>query len=263
MPFSIDCVCEAENLKVCEITELKLVVIELGMPYGSCKFLGGPEDIVISATGDYPLTPLGSWSSVWDNLYVWMKADRSLASDVDDSFIVRFYIEATFVCEDFESNTSTFVVRLMNQELNVDECTDDDGVFRAFASTGAGVIGGAIVSSSPLASCQGFEIQSGDFDDINNLQVVDVSTASSGTVCLCPSGGTPPYGYSLTGMLPSGVTFNPATGCFEGLPDGYSAGDNKLVIDAYDASHPSEHATVTCQYRYCPPSGRKPNNYAF
>lgn len=251
MPFAVDCVCPGGGLKVCSVTALKLVVTDLEMPYGQFRLLGGPSDIDITAAGEYPLTPVSSWDAAWEDLYVWMKAERSLASDVDDSFLALFYVEATFECEDSEAGTSTFTKRLYNQELNVDECISD--VLRAFASTGAGVIAGAIVSSSPLASCQGFEVQSGNFDDIHNLTVVDVSTAGDGTVCLCPSGGVAPYVYALKGILPSGVTFNASSGCFEGLPDGAQAGDTTLVITAFDASRPVQQATVTCQYRYCLP----------
>lgn len=252
MPLTVDCACEGVGRKVCEIQSLAFVVTDLNLPYGQFELRGGPSSIGIGAAGSYDLSPVSTWIAALPDLYVWMKAERSLNSNDLDPFSASFYLQASFTCVDSEGNTSESVLQSANTETDYSECVDEDfGTLRAFASLAKGGIAGAIIHSSSLASCFGFEVQGGNFDPLDNLQVVDLSDADS-EVCLCVSGGTAPYVYVLTeGNLPSGVTLNRSTGCLTGTPDGQDAGTEKVTIRVFDASRPSQEASITCKYVRC------------
>ena len=252
MPFAIDCVCAGSNLLLCSVTALKLVTQEVEMPYGTLQLLGGPDIISIGeGNNEYPLEPVATWLAAWNDLYIYMTAERSLNSDEIDSFYCKFWIETTFTCEDGDGGvSSTVVTKFYNTEFDDDTCYD--GALLAYGSIGRGKIGGAIIRSFPLASCYGFAVQGGAFEDPNSVQVIDLSFAEEGTACICPVGGTAPYVYTIKeGKLPTGLTLDGITGCIEGTLDPSRNGSEQVTIMAVDASRPSQIAEVTCRFIFC------------
>ena len=68
-----------------------------------------------------------------------------------------------------------------------------------------------------------------------------VNTAYSQAVTV--SGGTSPYGYSLSGVLPMGLSLTPATGAITGTPT--AAGSYSFSISATDANNATSSAAFT------------------
>ena len=243
MSLTIQCACDAD---ICEISALNFVVQNLAMPYGDFWLRGGPTDpVIITASGTYHLTPVTAWLSAWNSLYVWINAQRSTSSDALDNFHGDFWIEATVSC-------STTKVQARNSDTDLNECIIG-GDYRAMASLGGGTFAGVIAHSRPLDDCYGFTISGGHFAPaLNNVQIADVS--SDDHICVCVSGGAPPYLYRISGGYPpGGVTFDMSTGCFEGTPDGSYAGSETIDITVTDANRPPLEATVTCEYIRCKP----------
>lgn len=70
--------------------------------------------------------------------------------------------------------------------------------------------------------------------------------SGNGKICVCPSGGTPPYQFIMTGgTLPCGQSFNSQTGCIDGAPDGTCAAQGPYTFRVYDST--GAFADVTCQ----------------
>ncbi len=78
------------------------------------------------------------------------------------------------------------------------------------------------------------------------------------TSVLTPTGGTPPYSWSLRGgSLPDGMTLN-ASGAYSGTPS--SAGAYEFVAQVSDSGSPRQNASTTCKLLVGPPTSTGRND---
>ncbi len=98
--------------------------------------------------------------------------------------------------------------------------------------------------SSPLGACFSGGISSKDFDFEPNPNGNTINIDDSGQICLCTTGGSGNYTYSIIdGSLPCGVTLNQQTGCLEGESDGTCPGTTNVTFRVTDAGAGGETST--------------------
>lgn len=108
------------------------------------------------------------------------------------------------------------------------------GILLAVCGGGGGVGGGSnVVAISATAT--------------TTAQTLTVGTAMSSFTPLTASGGATPYTYSYTGILPTGLSFNPSTGAVTGTPTVVYAATN-LVFSVVDANNVVASTTSTVSF---------------
>ena len=89
--------------------------------------------------------------------------------------------------------------------------------------------------STPLGACLSGGIGTADLDFVPQPQASMVDIGDSGEICLCATGGSGNYTYSIvSGTLPCGITLNTDTGCLEGEADGKCSGTTSVTFRVTD-----------------------------
>ena len=101
---------------------------------------------------------------------------------------------------------------------------------------GGGGGGGPTPSSTPISATPN-----------TTAQHLTVGTAMASFSPLTPSDGTPPYIYSFSGTLPTGLSFNSSTGVVTGTPTATYATAN-LVFSVQDANTVVANTTSTVSF---------------
>jgi len=115
---------------------------------------------------------------------------------------------------------------------------------------------GQLTGTPTVAGSYTFTVVGNTVDDVFNIVIgspVLVSTTSlvNGTVSVnysavvAGTGGVLPYGWSVTGTLPAGITFNPTTSMLTGLPKPGSVGVYSLNFTVSDALHATGQKILT------------------
>ncbi len=122
-------------------------------------------------------------------------------------------------------------------------------IITAYITGEKGTAAGIMYQSSSLTDV-GCSVTFGNFDK-NPLttELVDPDASGVGALCICASGGTPPYYYlPVAGEIPPGMSFNSANGCFEGIRTAGNNNDYEVTIMVTDASgFGAEPSYITCR----------------
>jgi hypothetical protein len=199
--------------------------------------------------------PLADWAATWDQITVELVTFATLtqvpspAYSAYDLFQTSYYINQHYACVNADSSVTTDwdVRSYASNPEDPTRCEPTAGDLRTLCY--AGGVAAIFYKSTPLASCGGCTITDGSFlPKVDTVPKVDLE--SSGAVCLCATGGSGSYTYSVSvGNLPCGMTLNPSTGCIEGSSDGTCPASSEIVFQVMDSgggSGPGVAATVTC-----------------
>ncbi len=98
-----------------------------------------------------------------------------------------------------------------------------------------GATGGTFYYSSPLGDCFSGGISGTDDTFFPAPTENYVSIGDSSQICLCATGGSGSYSYSIvSGELPCGITLDQVTGCLEGEADGTCPGTTSVTFRVTD-----------------------------
>ena len=258
MPLTLTCFCPGDaNIKACNLVELRFIADTTSAIPLSNVFLyqasGGGGIIFTCGAGgchiDTAMTPLADWVSNWGTMYVEMHAEATHGDDL--RMVSSWKVQQKWECIDpIDGTTQTVYKNSLPTATDTQTCTDG-GVTQWVGSAGGGSGSIYIHHAGPLG-CTALTLDLGGFMPEPDPPV-EQSSSSDGTVCLCGTGGTAPYIYTIvSGTLPSGQTLDPATGCISGTPDGIDPGSlvTFRVTDATGAT-----ADVTCNgFQACPKS---------
>lgn len=256
MPLTVDCICaDTDGVQACALSSLNFVV-QLG--HNACAsayfdLLGGPTEYHFGTDWGprtQPLTPIADWLAAWNDISVAFGQARTLSSTIIETGHAEFYIEATYTCTSPGGPTTSVTVRAKNSETQQDSCYDGS-VLLKFGALTSGIVNGAIFRSGPLESCNSWDVAGGLFTPlIPDRQVIDVYGSTS-PICICPSGGSPPYFFEITdGRIPTGQLLDPVTGCITGEPTGTDRGTPEITVKVTDTVV-GEEGLVTCLFVRC------------
>ncbi len=254
MALSLTCNC-SPGASLCNLTQLvwRVNVERRSTGVGAVwtvTLLGtGVSEILIDpgngADFSVDLTPLATYVAGWGSLAVELFVDQSTTQVPDparseyETFRVEYSIEQHYQCINLTTGQVTNRVVRAQTVLPGDEAecnpggTDLRGV--VFGGKG-GILEGVFYKSSPLGACfsGGISTQNSFFRPLLTPTVIDVD--NSGNICLCATGGTGDYIYSIfSGNLPCGQHLNSITGCIEGEPDGSCPASDEVVFRVTDA----------------------------
>jgi hypothetical protein len=256
MPLTLDCFCPDDiNISLCQLTSLTWIVDAVNGTTGmSVELVGGPSTVGCSPStvGHCEHNILSDdWIAAWPSLAIRFAAHRSINSIVAESASATWYIEGIFECVRNGEVVSTITKYYNNTGFGGCSVVDGDGFVRSEGFAGPGAASETIFRSSGLGGGGCTLLTDAGFAPIPD-QNITIDAETSGTLCLCANGGTPPYKYHMCGgMLPSGQALNPDTGCIVGTPDGVRPGIGPFIFCATDSF--GEIAEVTCDIeRGCP-----------
>ncbi len=191
--------------------------------------------------GDYIIDlPLDDWGPLWNTITVQLDTESSLTQRPDppysayDQFRATYKITQHYACLNIETDIDSGwdVYSYTLSAAPATDCTVA-GEIRVLCYAGHGV-NSIFYRSSPLADCFGCTATDQNFQPgINSTAKVDPT--NSAQICICATGGSGNYQYSIIdGNLPGGVTLNASTGCFEGAPDKSRAGSPTITFRVTD-----------------------------
>jgi hypothetical protein len=231
---------------------LKLEVTEWDAPssfFASLTWGGSTFSVTFTDIGSNEITDSAAIAAIvadWSSMFLTYLITRVANSDVVEVSHARFVLTGTYSCTD-GTETRTREQRFASQNYVRDICTDGSGlVLRAFAEIGSSFANGAAIHTDPLGACNGGTATQFDFDpDPSGTDSIDLTKASS--ICLCATGAVGRIGFHIvSGLLPSGMSFDPETGCITGTPDDQHSGGGLVTFGASDES--GQTATVTCNF---------------
>jgi hypothetical protein len=185
---------------------------------------------------------VGTWGPIWDSIYAYQYMDASLRQVPDppgsqyEQSSVQLHIFQTYRCTNLVDGSTEDVV--------IDSMPGAGGESRceyANETRGKviGVTGGFVTyfyKSTPLGQCLSgaVTLNSGGFTPSADMTEKIKYDGITGN-CLCATGGTGDYEFSIdAGNLPSGITLDPDTGCFEGEADGAIPGTFEITYRVVD-----------------------------
>ena len=189
------------------------------------------------------LTPVGDWVSRWSTIMAELMTGSSLNQQPNppfsafNQFNVKHSIEQTYLCINVVTGEST--TQVVNSAATAGNGTTQCGTNPAdprTVCTGQAEMSSIFFKSRSLNLCDpvnGCYAQSQDFQPVVRDNAMDPS--SSGQMCLCATGGTGDYQFSiLSGHLAGGETLNKDTGCIEGTPDGVTVRSDIITFQVTD-----------------------------
>lgn len=157
-----------------------------------------------------------------------------------------WWIRAVYECVPSGGGTPRYFETILYEPAGTeDHCwVVVDVTSRAFAHSSNSGAYGVQYSSAPLADCSGAVVDSGEFQPLPATSI-DYSGSPEGSVCLYASGGTPPYIFGVSGILPKNMSLDIHTGCITGkLVD--RGASREYTFSVSDANR--DIATVTCNF---------------
>ncbi len=255
MPLLVECSC-SDNVANCGLSTLTLELTvteqfsgtpEIGASHTLTIFANqsdpGAPSIVLGVTpGDYSIDlPLEDWAPLWNTITVQLETESSLSQQPSPAFSKYDLFRGTYrivqhfaclnVATTVDSGWDIYSYSMRpNPPTSCEPGADD---LRVLCYAGRGV-NSIFYKSTPLADCFGCTTSDGYFQPgINSTANVDPT--NSAQICICATGGSGNYQYSIvSGNLPGGVTLDASTGCFEGSPDKSLAGSPTITFRVTD-----------------------------
>ncbi len=246
MALTLHCMCEDnEAASSCELMELWF---EGSSTYTSTGIGASFGIALLGGTVPYSGND-GSWSVAMD------LADKELWSGLHVELIVTSALVQLPTAGAFALNNFTWKIREVwqcyvngvpagdpRELISVDgggeqTCQHETGsVVTAYITGNKGSAAGIMYQSSSLTD-MGCTVSFGNFDsNPATTELVDPDASGVGSLCICASGGTPPYYFvQIAGEIPPGMSFNNATGCFEGIRTAGNQNDYEVTIMVTDA----------------------------
>ncbi len=265
MSLTLDCVCAGADAMVCTLTDLVFVYdlvqenvsLTATMDAVITWYIEAPSFGLVyfsyhPAEGNYEveLTPLASWKAAWGDIRFRMFLDQTQFEVPEppmssyDRWTAGCHINQHYQCYNpVTQETILRVVRAFPTSGSGINLSPSPGRSICF---GGGGLNGTLYKSTPLGDnqCGAFV---GTFKPDPEKDKIDFK---NGDPCLCAQGGSDPENYRFSiasGLLPSGKTLNPLTGCIEGEGDGQSPGTDEIEFIVQDMAT-SETATVICGF---------------
>ncbi len=268
MPLSLDCIC-SDGASLCTPAALTLFLTVDRLQAGSPTIAAAHEITVFADEGDssapfisladpgpgtyeYDL-PIADWKDRWATIRAYLQTSASGVQVPDppfsayDLFQVTLRIDQHQQCTNEETGeVSDWLISSYARDLDDDvDCTLDQ--IRTLCFSGGG-LNSILYKSGPLSACDGCTISVAGFEPSIDALVQKIDREASDGFCLCPSGGTGPYGYDIAeGWLPAGVTLDGETGCLEGEASGAWVGTPEITFRVTDLSNGLD-AEVTCAF---------------
>ncbi len=267
LPLTLDCFCPDADIGVCDLAALTFVVNITQSLIGTPEISAG-HTLTLYANKDDPMAPtvvmtdpadgeyefdltLADWAALWEHYSVELETDSGLsqipspAYSAYDQFWATYYIRQDYVCfNPSSSETTTPSQKAYTKDPHDNTiCEPTTGDIKTVCYAGQGV-GSLFYKSTPLGPCNGCTITDKDFEPaVVAIQRIDIS---SGSWCLCASGGSGSYKYQQgAGILPCGMSLDFSSGCITGKPDGKCTGSPIMYFSAVDlVTH--ESAQVAC-----------------
>lgn len=254
MPLTLDCLCpENDAIHDCELIELWW---EGRGKYTSNKGIEASANVTLyhgvdavasySSTGLFSVSLSLAYAATWEDFFVRISIDAASPQTATPGgaaiYEASWWMRAVYQCGDKQFNI------LLYEPAGEDTyCWIVEFVTaRSFAHTNDSGGYAILYSSEPLADCNGTSADAGAFDPLPST-AIDYQNSPGGSVCLCASGGTPPYLYHAVGGLPEGLELDSATGCITGSTS-YQGGNRELQFEVSDANR--DIADVSCNFMF-------------
>ncbi len=244
MALILECTCSA-NVSLCNLIQLiwnvDVVVNQAGSITATGRIWlsgdnGAEENIFIESPGDagiysFDLTPLADWlnptAHITINASTFQISGGSYEINAGDGILQRYQ------CVNVISGATVITEVPSSATVNDGEhkCETGPHDTRSVCQD----ISGTLFKSTPLGACNGCGSSHGQYYPPPTINVT-VDVDNSGELCLCATGGSGDYSYSIiSGQLPCGQTLNVSTGCIEGSPDGSCDGTSSITFRVTDA----------------------------
>ncbi len=249
MALTLQCIC-SPDASVCTLTSLVWNVEVITFNGGGVAMdaeniltlyhsTGAYVQLVSPAAGSYafsiPLSAVSDWGSIGVSIFMdasaFQKPDPPGSSYF--SFGAFYSIDQHYLCINLvtgEASTKTINARAEN--LGPTEKCQTGDLLRGLVDGG---ISSILYASTPLGDCLSGGLATNDTtfqpDPSHNTYNID----ESGGICLCATGGSGDYTYSIiAGSLAGGQSLNPDTGCIEGTPDGITPATKQITFRVTD-----------------------------
>jgi hypothetical protein len=237
--LTLECVC-GPDVSLCNLIDLTWIMdVSVGQvgTIGATGFLdldpGGGGGPGMSGFGaghyEFSLSP-----TLFTDPTASLRVDASLFQTTPGEHFtisVADYIRQRYNCINaMTGDTRTKVVNAVGTAASTTHC--QTGPDTRSICTG---LTGTLFKSTPLGDCNGCTATLGLYRPKPILDVA-FNPDNSGSLCLCATGGSGDYSYSIvSGNLPCGQSLNPTTGCIEGTPDGSCDGTTSITFRVTDA----------------------------
>ncbi len=244
MALTLECSCDAD-VSLCNLTQLiwrvQVTITQSGLigasgeitltgAHGSAAtiFLNNPGGVYDFA---FDLTPLADWLNPIGHFGM----DSSLfqVNQGDYTISGADSIDQIYQCINVVTGSAqkTIVTAHATASNGVQKCETGTNDTRSVCSA----LTGTLFKSTPGGVCNGCSSIQFDYKPTPFLDVkVDVN--NSGSICLCATGGTGDYTFSIVaGNLACGQNLNVSTGCIEGDPDGSCDASSSITFRVQDS----------------------------
>ncbi len=241
MALTLECSC-SPNITLCNLVTMTwhlkvtiaqdgpvaaqaVIILSSGVATPIEVFLNSPAD-----QGDYvfDLHPLADWVDPVATIAI----DSSLFQIGPGNYDIQSsdFIEQKYQCINVVNGAITYTIITANPSAGSDVQKCVTGTDTRSVCVG---ISGTLFKSTPLGACNGCSADQTDYVPSPKLDVT-VDTGD-GNVCLCATGGSGDYSYSIVaGNLACGQNLNPTTGCITGTPDGSCEASSSITFRVTD-----------------------------
>ncbi len=255
MALTLECIC-SPDAAVCVLSQLVWVVdafISRQGTIGALNILtlncaGGTFSTIANPEGHYEIDlPVEATVENWSSLGVSLSMDASLMQVPYPRFSqyyatsVNYSIRQYYRCHNLITGAIS--------KLNIISHTANPGASDLCEGGNRGVVTGGIGSiiylSTPLGDCLSGALSTRDTEFQPPPQIDNtVSIGDSSQICLCATGGSGNYSYSIvSGELPCGITLNQSTGCLVGEANGDCPGTTSIVFRVTDSGSGGQSST--------------------